>query len=278
MLVSILYKETKRRELYKIVIHFKKYMCYNSDYLMSKKSSLLIIELIFTSFLLLDSCSSSDADITSYDEKTTLRYTANTLYEATIWTEEVELDRLTSSISSVPGISSRLNLSPLIVIAGASGDSEKLFPSLASFGSLDTTLISKSLRETLTSFCESLSKNKDADSFMAKDCLFSLALFYSDFNRIFGKCFEKELAPPEKKEKPEEKEKAGEEQKEEEILLFNSFIFGQPFLDGVYYEVPVKFFSPKATLTLSVFCFENSGSWKIDQIQISDWEIFNAEK
>ena len=223
--------------------------------------------------MFLFSCSDASQENTIDDDSPTLRYTANALYEATLWTEEIEVDRLTSKVSSVPGISSRLNLSPLIIIASEPGESSEIFPHLASFGSLDTRLISNSLRETLTSFSKTIAKNEAADSFMSKECLYSLALFYEDFNRIFADCFELNKIQEIPKTDISEDEKQIEEK-----IYFSSFVFGQPFLDGIYYEIPIKFFSEKATLTLCVFCFEEAGSWKIDQIQISDWEILNGKK
>ena len=241
------------------------------------------------------SCSNAAQDSAPADEIPTLRYTANSLYESTIWTEEIETDRLSSQVTAVSGVSSKLNLSPLIVLAGVQSDSSRIFPNLGSFGSLDTTLISKSLRETLTSFSDCIAKYKDADSYFVKDSLYSISLFYNDFKRIFGECFE--LDKIDEKTKTDsvssngtasssneggsdtsdsESNKSGDaEPAAVEKSYFTSFVFGQPFLDGVYYEVPVKFFSDKATLTLLVFCFENAGVWKIDQIQIADWEIFN---
>lgn len=268
---------------------------YIETFMNNKKVSAVLFLFSLLTFTFL-SCSNNDQENSVEDETPTLRYTANSLYESTIWTEAVELDRLTANISAVPGVSPRINLSPLAVLASKESFSKKVFPVLGSFGSLDTTLISKPLREMLASFSDSVSKNKPADSFMAKDCLYSLALFYSDFNKIFGECFElnKVEEPAEKgaeaeektpvsenaegeakdKEESENPESAQAEKKVEEKLYFTSYFLGQPFLDGVCYEVPVKFFSDKATLTLSVFCMENSGSWKIDQVQITDWEIF----
>lgn len=225
-------------------------------------------------FCSLFSCSSSTEENYVDPDIVTLRYTADGLYKSTVWTEEVEPDRLTSNVSAVKGISSRVTLSPLVVLACKTSDSESIFPSLDGFGSLDTTLISSPLREMLTSFSDSISKNKDADSFMVQDCVYSLALFYRDFNRIFSDCFELEKKL---QENPESKSVSEQPEKEvEKVPLFDSFVFGQPFLDGLYYEVPVKFFSKKASLTLCVFCVEKSGIWKIDQIQIADWEILDG--
>lgn len=249
------------------------------------------------------SCSQSVQENEAAEETSTLRYTADALYKSTLWTEALELDRLSANVKSVDGISSKLNLTPLIVLASLPPQSSSIFPSLGSFGSLDTSLISKSLRETLTAFSDAISKYKDADSFVAKDSLYSLALFYADFKRIFNDCFELDKIDEVKAEPAEVSEEKTEDEFEDEIVgqdkevnaetiqdtdtnetkndtiieeksYFSSFKIGQPFLDGIYYQVPLKFFSDKATLTLCVFCYEDSGSWKIDQVQISDWEIF----
>lgn len=259
-------------------------------------SSLALCALFF-------SCSSSVQEADSNEEKTTLRYTADSLYEATIWTEEIEVDRLATKVNSVEGISSKLNLTPLIVLASLPSETSRIYPTLGSFGSLDTTLIPKALKTMLSSFSDNISKYKDADSFMAKDSLYSLALFYTDFKRIFNDCLELDKidnpeVPEEKSDSknPEVSEKADSKEKTEKSespdegadktenqeekaplpdkLYFSSYKIGQPFLDGVHYQVPLKFFGEKASLTLCAFCFEESGSWKIDQIQIADWEIF----
>ena len=250
----------------------------------------------FFSFFLISgflfSCSNVAQDSVDADETPTLRYTAESLYASTIWTEEVEVDRLTAKVSSVNGISSRLNLSPLIVAASIPAENSSVFPTLGSFGSLDTTLISKSLRDMLSSFSDSISKYNDADSFFQKENLYSLALFYNDFHRIFGEVFEldKVEEPVQKPVEQKKDEQKDGQQKDEQSSedsepelppqksYFTSFIFGQPFLDGIYYEVPVKFFSDKANLTVCVFCYETSNDWKIDQIQITDWEIFDGKK
>lgn len=240
--------------------------------------------LLFSLAVLFFSCSNAESGGALSDETPTLRSTAASLYDSTLWTEEIEFDRLSANVSKVEGISSKLNLSPLIVSACIPAQNSQVFPSLDSFGSLDTSLIPPSLRKMLTTFSETLSKNKDADSFFVKDNLYSLALFYNDFNRIFGECFGLDKIQEEKNDFPapssdgKNASPSGEGSAETEsvhnVLYFTSFKLGQPFLDGIFYEVPVKFFSKKATLTLSVFCFEDAGAWKIDQIQISDWEIF----
>jgi len=249
--------------------------------------------LAFSLILSLVSCSNADQGAAIVDETPTLRYTATSLRESTIWTEEVEVDRLTSNISAVPGVSSHINLSPLIILACDPSYSNRIFPVLSGFGSLDTSLIPSALREMLVSFSDSISKGKDADSFMNKDALYSLSLFYIDFNKIFNDCFEidkkkeeaKKAAEAKKAENAESSEssESSEEDSEseeavEETVYFGSYIFGQPFLDGVCYEVPVKFFGDKAAMTLCVFCVENSGSWKVDQIQLTDWEIMDGKK
>lgn len=224
------------------------------------------------------SCSNASQVEDIFDETDTLRYTAEKLYSATSWTESVETDRLTANISSVKGISNKLSLNPLTVSAAASSSENLIFPSYGSFGSLDTSLIPKSLKEMLISFCESISKNRDCDSYFKKENLYTLALFYVDFNRIFKNLLD--LEPKQEQKSPENSSDSSEKSEESlpeqknEVVFFSKYMIGEPFLDGIYYEVPVRLSNEKSWISLSLFCFEDSGQWKIDQIQISDWEIF----
>ena len=244
-----------------------------------KKKTAMFCTICFAAVLFCNSllsCSNGSQGAGVLDESTTLRSTAESLYTSTLWTEELEVDRLTAKVNAVSGISEKLNLTPLVVSARVSSDAEKIFPSLENFGSLDTTLISSPLRDMLSSFCEAVSTYEDADRFMLKESLYTLSLFYSDFERIFSTCFD--FSEPQASEQtPEAGESSDEAPVTEKKRFFDSFVLGQPFLDGRYYEVPVKFFSKEATMTLSVYCFEESGSWKIDQIQIADWEIFDGK-
>ncbi|MBQ4378878.1 MAG: hypothetical protein II821_06750 [Treponema sp.] len=262
---------------------------------MKKSFFRLVFFILLTALSLpvLFSCSNANQAGEAFDESDTLRFTAEKLYSATSWTEELETDRLTTGAGSVKGISSKLNLSPLIVAASVPSENSAVFPRLENFGSLDTSLIPSSLRTSLNSFCEAVSNNNDsaAETFFKKDSLYSLSLFYVDFKRIFDEPlgiseYEKKLAEWQKEQgETQKKESSEKENKDEnsdvknestkpEIVFFTDYVLGEPFLDGIYYEVPVLLTGKKAGLTLSLFCFEEAGIWKIDQIQIADWEIF----
>ena len=254
----------------------------------------------FLSFLILGgifvSCSNANQLNDTFDESDTLRYTAEKLYASTNWTEELETNRLSSNAATVDGISNKLSLTPLIVAASIPTEESSVFPLYGSFGSLDTTLISSSLRKTLISFCESFSSYKDesffnCESFFRSENLYSLSLFYLDFKNIFDDCFgisvlENQKNETENSEKNDELEKSDKNEKnetskkkeKEPVVFFDKIMLGQPFLDGIYYEVPAKLIGKKANLTLTIFTFEEAGIWKIDQVQISDWEILDAEK
>ena len=208
--------------------------------------------------LILLSCSGSVPENDGAGDGQTLRHIAAGLEESVSWTAEIEPGRLTRSVSAVDGVSSRLNLSPVIMLASVPPDDSRVFPELENFGSLDTSLIPVALRSMLASFARSVCSNKDADSFMEEGCLYSLSLFYEDISRIFAG-----------------RQGSGAEGGAE---LFSSFRIGQPFLDGIHYEVPLKFFSDAASLTLRVFCSERDGSWRIGQIQIADWELADARR
>ncbi len=192
------------------------------------------------------SCAISSEESSESEKVVTLRDEASSLESKVYWEKELEGDRLLRKIDKLDFVSTRLSLSPLVLSARTFQEGEKVYPVLDGFSSLDTSLIPQALNVMLKSFCERISRNEDADSFISKDCLYTLVLFYSDFERIFG----------------------GEK------IIFDNYAIGEPFLDGVHYEVPLKFFGKKANLTICAYCFEKSGSWSIDQILITDWEIF----
>ncbi len=149
------------------------------------------------------------------------------------WTTELEPARLTQKVQS-ENISSKVKLSPLAVVASISGEDEKkVFPFIADFSSLDVSLLPDDLKKRANSFCSSLCKKENVDSFMAKDCLYSLALFYLDSEKSFPK---------------DEK-----------------WILGSPFIVEGGWEIPVRF---GESFDVRLFWINENNSWKIDQIQI----------
>lgn len=215
------------------------------------------------------SCADGTKQNASDETPETLRYTVETLRDSVGWTEELEGGRLSKNISSYPGVSSQLRLAPLVVAAARVDDDERIFPSLEGFGSLDTTLIPGALRKMLCDFSDAFIQDRDADSFFRAGQTYSLALFYADFSRIFSDVLVHDDGRTADFEKNEDaQEEAGKD------VLFNSYLFGQPFLSGTYYQVPVRYNGEKGSLTVFVYAAQFDSRWQIDQIQIDSWDIF----
>ncbi|MBQ0051470.1 MAG: hypothetical protein KBT11_05335, partial [Treponema sp.] len=203
------------------------------------------------------------------------------------WTEEIEKARLTAKINVLKGISNRQKLSTLVVSARTTRDIENNFPELKGFGSLDNTLLSASLKNTLNSFFDAVSSGENSDSFMKAESVYLLALFYYDLNKILPEYAaekqafdetlkkEQEAAAEKAKDSSEKNESAQETPKTVEtkkFSFFTKYLYGEPFLNGIYYEIPVRLYFKKNYLDLNLQAVYEENSWKIDQLVIVSLE------
>ena len=230
------------------------------------------------------------------DEEDTLRALSETLSQEIPWTSQIEADRLTRNIKTSDGILKSIALTPVIVIS--SGDREQenpVYPYLEGFGSLDVSDIPLPIRSVLDSFCLSLSKDTDADSYMSKKGLYSLALFYKDLSESASEFSDshaeaEKTAEPKaaKSEKKDEKAPAGkdgglapaeaEDGEEVQKKVFDQWIIGEPFVTASSFEIPVRFVAKSYSCDVYLFFIKEEASWKIDQIQIHKWGEGNGGK
>lgn len=233
-----------------------------------------VLFLIIFSFCLF-SCSTGSNEKTQSEDFTTLKAEADSISSKTTWTEEIEKGRLTDKIKT-EGLSSKVKSSVLSVSALKEDNPKFVFPSLPGFGSLDTELIPLNLKSELLKFCESFSKNDDLTSFSRKESLYNLALFYYDLSAClpeYENFFSFENDENVAAETPE-KEKTETEAKK----FFSSYKLGEPFIDGINYEVPVRFVSEEKILTLETYWTIENSKWTLDQIQILTVDNSNLEK
>ncbi len=185
----------------------------------------LLISAIFLFF----SCSNQNQDSEIFEEET-LRAETERMANSFAWTLELEKGRLTEK-KREEHISSSVKLSPISIVSSL--PQKNIFPFIDNFGSLDVTALPKSLKSEIAAFCASLSKGENVDSFMAKGCLYSLALFYRDFSEKKYK-----NAP---------------------------WIFGNVHYLGTNWEILVRFGEDFDVL---LFWTNEDETWKIDQIKI----------
>lgn len=242
------------------------------------------------------SCSNIQQGKRAEDDEQTLRELTAEMAADVLWTGELEADRLTATISSKEGIARGVALSPLSVIAGGEEhDVVPVYPFLADFGSLDTTLITPEVRDVLTSFCDAINKAQNADSYMASGCLYQLALFYEDMQLV--KPEENADAPTaesadsssaksdgssaktdDSPAKSDSDALSAEKADENSFTFYDSYFYGQPYVTGTMYEIPVRFTGKERSADILIFLTKERNEWKIDELQILKAEQKNGGK
>lgn len=231
----------------------------------SSRSAQVMISL-FALVVAFASCSNMQQGKRLEDDEQTLRALTAELAESVPWTDELEGERLTATITTADGIDRRVALSPLSFIAGTEQqDVAPVYPFLEQFGSLDTTLITQEVKDVLNGFCTAINRAENADSFMASGCLYQLALFYRDAR----------LEKPQSSDDGVATENADEETPA--FTFFDSYFYGQPYVTGTMYEIPVRFVGKKRSLDVLIYLLKESNAWKIDELQILRAESADGE-
>ena len=197
------------------------------------------------------SCSNGNQIDLSLGSEETLRSLSMKKEEDILWTREIESVRLTKDINTSSSVSSVIKLTPEIILL-SEVEKSPLYPNLTGFGSLDTREISIELKAFLNKFSESVKKWTLDEKLMEADSLFSLILFKYDveenWKTFFGRDFNVDEKNP----------------------LFESFIYGEPFIAETNVIVPVRFKTNKEHLDLHLYV-NTSGDFKITQILIEKW-------
>lgn len=228
------------------------------------------------------SCSNSSVENSPSEEFSTLKEETDSLSSKIRWTDEIEQGRLLGKVKT-EGLGSKVKASVLSVSAKKDADSEFIYPAVSGFGSLDTTLIPLNLKAKIEEFCASFSKNGDLSSLTRKESAYNLALFYYDLSSCLPEYDDFFKAEPSSDETdvsepvPETKSDENTEMQVPEKNFFDFHKLGEPFIDGVNYEVPVLFGFVGRTLTLETYWTLENSQWMLDQIHISSLEDAKTE-
>ena len=202
------------------------------------------------------SCSDNQAVFVS-DPGETLRAKAAVKDADTLWTREIEKERLTQTIAEKNGILSSVKLEAESMIASLDQPAE-LYPFVSGLGSLDTSLVSRELQNALDAFISALSRNESADASFAPENLFSYVFFLSDlksgWKTHFGRDFPDAQTP-----------------------LFNSSLCASPFIDDAGAEVPVRFAFSGGSVDVLLYFEKDGETYKINNIEIRKWERFDGK-
>lgn len=200
------------------------------------------------------SCSNPQVIILTSQEET-LRNEVQIKADSTLWTNELEPERLSSTINSNIKTSEKAFNSPQM-FSTIKELQPAVYPEIKGLESLDCTAMNTSLLSTMDKFCQQLCKGTDnLKDFFFEDYMFNYVFFKNDLNLLFK-----------------------EPQKDED--LFDRYLICRAFENENLTQVPVRFYKQKEHIDLSVYLTYHNG-YKITQIdidsQFNGWGNTNGE-
>ena len=195
-------------------------------------------------FFFLASCSNPQGSVlTSQDD--TLRSALQEKSNKTIWTKEIEAEKLKIKLNSDINIKNKELVSPQL-LNSIKKLQPAVFPQIKDFASLDTSSMNANLYSTITSFCDTLCLGlENLDTFFDNEYFYNFVFFKND------------LLQEGKFEKSKDK-------------LFDKYLICQSFEGQELIQVPLRFYREKEILDLSVYLTYHGG-YKVIQIEILGW-------
>ena len=206
------------------------------------KKAFLYAALIFVFFLV--SCSNAQINVLTSQEDT-LRSALNDKSNKTIWTKEIEADRLSVKLNSNISVINKNIVSPQML--GSIKDLQgPVYPEIKNFANLDCTSMNKTLLSTMDDFCKQISKSTDnLESFFVSEYFFNYVFFKTDFEEILSNF------------------KKGDEN-------FDHYVICKAFESQDLTQVPVRLYNKNNFVDLSVYLTYHNG-YKITQIEVIRW-------
>ena len=199
---------------------------------------------VFLVLLFLVSCSTPQNSVLTSQEDT-LRAALKDKSNKTIWTKEIEPERLTVKLNSDIKVANRDMISPQM-LSSIKYLQPPVYPEIKGYASLDYSGINESLLKELNDFSEALCKStENLESFFEPDYFFNYVFFKADLEEI-----EKSL-------------------KKDEIL-FDRYLICKTFESEDIIQVPMRFYNKKDFVDLSVYLTYHNG-YKITQIEVIRW-------
>ena len=190
------------------------------------------------------SCSTPQNSVLTSQEDT-LRAALKDKSNKTIWTKEIEPERLTVKLNSDIKVANREMISPQM-LSSIKYLQPPVYPEIKGYASLDYSGINESLLKELNDFSEALCKStENLESFFEPDYFFNYVFFKTDLEEI-----EKSL-------------------KKDEIL-FDRYLICKTFESEDIIQVPMRFYNKKDFVDLSVYLTYHNG-YKITQIEVIRW-------
>jgi hypothetical protein len=194
-----------------------------------------VIGLTLLSVLFYASCSSDAAETINAADLDTVKRTVSKIEDETVWSVELEKDRLSQNITSNPelfaqGINLTKENSRILKMY-----TPAVYPSFTDFGSLDVSKTEYKFITSAEEICSYISSNDQEN-------LFSCFSSNYRFNYVF---FVQEL-------KRNWKENMGTDFPEPDVL-FERFILGEAFCTENLVQIPVRFYCNKGFLDVTLY-------------------------
>ena len=216
---------------------------------MSKKLWGLILGL--SVLFILFSCSNPQAAGIKTSENT-LRNELSQKSQNTVWTRDIEGERLNEKLNQFINIADKNLMSPQLV-QSIKGVTAPVYPQIKELASLDTSTMNSILLNTIKEFCNALKEGtENLSPYFDSEYFFNYVFFKNDLNEVW----QTDLKPDEK--------------------LFDRFVICSAFEGDELIQVPVRFYKGKEYIDLSVF-LSYHGGYKINQIEIIRWGKLNGE-
>ena len=220
---------------------------------MKKVLSLPFFSFSLLFFLCLNSCSNSQESKLIYTESNTIKQSVKAKEQEITWTNEIEGERLTKTINrGAMNLGSEVQYTKELYKINQNNN-KTVYPSLESFGSLDTRDLRLSAKEKINNFCTALASEKQsgADAFFSKKYIFNYVFFINDLEAGWKKNFNTDIS--------------------NETYPFTKWIYGEPFNGADIMQIPVRFYADCGTIDMTVF-LNSSGNNEFYQITIDRWQ------
>ncbi len=200
---------------------------------------------------ILFSCSNPQASGIKTPDST-LRSEVSEKSQKTVWTKDIESERLNAKLNQFINIADKNLMSPQLV-QSIKGVTAPVYPQIKELASLDTTGMNSVLLNTIKEFCDALKEGTDNLSvWFDSEYFFNYVFFQKDLSEVWNV-----------------EVKEGEQ-------LFDRFVICSAFEGDELIQVPVRFYKGKEYIDLSVFLSYHVG-YKINQIEIIRWGKLNGE-
>lgn len=230
----------------------QKVICIQEIFLKKNFQFYIILFSFLSLFPSLNSCKNAQESSVVVTENNTIKKTVKDKELEITWTQELENERLTKSISRDtvqlgPDVSFNKDLYKI------TNNKSPVYPYLTDFGSLDTSNMYNSVKEKINQFCQVFSEyeHSGAEEYFSQKYIFNYVFFVKDFEDGWNKYFNTEIT--------------------EESKYFNKWIFGEPFNGSDIIQIPVRFYADCGTIDVTVF-LNSSGNNEVYQITIDRWQ------